>query len=1747
MNNHIQPQYNEKLSAAEALKFLGDEKPAPAEQPNTTRRVSEIKDNDDTLSNLIEVDLRELVLKVLKVEPQDFSSNKPLMDYGLDSIASSDIANLFTSRFDINIPPTLFFEFQDLHSFKNYLLKSYKTKLQAIYKDRLSIELPSTHDSTVQLVSEVKSQTSKNNQPADASLPTTLAEPITSKQSDVPSYDKKNTMLSIEELWEEGNGSITKDISARQISLAEDSMVELPSILPVMNDEPDRELLNSMIPYMDSAQIVSTTREGGARIECAVYGSGQPVLLLGGLLMEYSVMWRLQMKELGKHNRLVMFHIPGCAGSEVYEGMSLESISNDIVQVLDTLGINEPIPIIGYSFGGVLAQEFCLAHPSRCSALNVTVSSPFAEGASDFQVLMRELQKNELFMEMNRGWSIPSLPAYQKVIDNFDFRLSLCDIKVPTLIVAGGEDDYQPLEYSRLIAESIPDARLVEYPNAGHLLGFTHYHDYNKLILDFLDSVRSQESIVANVPPKENNAVFLPASKSTLQTLGKYVQNGEQGHCAILSAPAAQTAYLLNSLCNSGKIQAETYHSYFMTSSEEALDAALRLSRHHGRNRNPQGEGALIVVDPTAYWSRYFDPLNLGTIDALVPGVHVVATIEKAEELFKAMPEGDMAAMAIVTSADIVPQRLESLILDIRALGGLSILIELNETRRDTGDWDIQKLQFHPDIVVFGECISGFQAPVGACLVNTKVKNPWLMTPNESYVRHVMTNFGLPLALAYEYLSDDMSSVLSSVEKDKLRGMVGNPDEIYDTHQKYGNTGYAKVARMHGFDAHFYQARGVRSQVRVSGQPIREIIDCFVNVGTCPRGLNPSDVIDNIALAHNSSHDYWNELQTLLSNITGLDDVLPASSNVTAVESALTLGLLAAPKGKKLLCFTGSLGFTLTTAASSLDKVFDIFRQPFQPIYHNTVFIDPSSHDAAEKLEAELLSGEIGMVWFETIQVDANASRPVPKHLIELISRNRSKAGYLIGLDETQTNLVTGKFLYSQTLIDKPDIVALGTALCDSLMPMGVVLSTKAVTNRAQQINVLRLSDLRGRQICQLTSHIALNSLQDIEANDLLSKSYETGIYFKQALLKLQREQPLIQEVRGEGLLLTVELDLSSFDPFIERSFGYLLWGSMLRDSQFGVAVAVCPIYNNCIRFLPPLTIFREDIDLIVANLQRNLSIGVEGVLLNCADHNQNNGDQRTANFLIGLAKQEKEKGKKMIVSEISSISPQTVMSPANDEASSIVFIRPLKRKRDKPSICVIGAGVGGLATIRALKEQGIPFDCFDKRDRIGGIWAFDEKGEHTSVWHSMNMNTPKGLYQFTGFPMPDSYPDFPSHRQVHAYLESFVEHFDLGDNIYLNCGVSNTKQQEDGTWCITLSSGEVRYYDALVIANGHHNTPSFPAYANRDKFSGDSIHSKQYRYRHKYQEKKVLVVGVGNSGAQIAVDVSHDAKMTYLSLRRGVYILPHYMFGIRIDKVMGPLNDWWVKKILPYPLTGLMFTGLYKLLINKRKQMKMPKPDHLMMSSLPTLSENFNNRIGDGKLQIVPEVRKIEGSMVHLSNGSSIEVDSIIYSTGYQTNFPFLDPEVLKIEDNKIPLFQRVFIPDKDNIAFVGLFQAVTWGFLDMMERQANMVAEHFSGAYRRPTAEVERASIKQEQEVIKREFLATSRNNYEMHGPTYMHKLKLEMKKGRKRAAAGGNPLPVIPQATANPPSDVTSEKEQGASDENMYSEVQEKVSCL
>ncbi len=434
-------------------------------------------------------------------------------------------------------------------------------------------------------------------------------------------------------------------------------------------------------------------------------------------------------------------------------------------------------------------------------------------------------------------------------------------------------------------------------------------------------------------------------------------------------------------------------------------------------------------------------------------------------------------------------------------------------------------------------------------------------------------------------------------------------------------------------------------------------------------------------------------------------------------------------------------------------------------------------------------------------------------------------------------------------------------------------------------------------------------------------------------------------------------------------------------------------------------------------------------------------------------------------------------------------------------SVCIVGAGVAGLAIAKQLQERSVNFVCFDARDKLGGIWAFTDDPKFTAAWGRLNQNTPRGRYEFSDYPMPDSYPDYPTREQVQNYLEDYASHFNFIDKIKLNTWVVSAERLEEGGWIVETSDQNKKFYDYFIVANGHHNKPNYPAYVADNKFSGETLHSSQYRFREPFAGKKVMVVGIGNSGSQIAVDVSHAAEQTFISTRRGVYILPHYICGLRFDKLFGFVEWWWVHKVLPWPVLHWISSVYYGLFLAKNESFGMPKPDHKMFEALPTLSENFFNRVGDGRLVVKPEVDRLDGNTAYYKDGTSEELDAIIYSTGFDLDFPFFKDETLKLQENRVPLFKRIFSTQYPDVCFIGLFQAVTFGFLHMMEHQSKLVAEYIIGNYTLPSQSDMLQDIAKEKKHIEKTFTKVLRNNYQMMGSVYVHDVKCEMKKGIAR----------------------------------------------
>lgn len=434
--------------------------------------------------------------------------------------------------------------------------------------------------------------------------------------------------------------------------------------------------------------------------------------------------------------------------------------------------------------------------------------------------------------------------------------------------------------------------------------------------------------------------------------------------------------------------------------------------------------------------------------------------------------------------------------------------------------------------------------------------------------------------------------------------------------------------------------------------------------------------------------------------------------------------------------------------------------------------------------------------------------------------------------------------------------------------------------------------------------------------------------------------------------------------------------------------------------------------------------------------------------------------------------------------------------------ICIIGAGPAGIAAARALRLAGRDdFDIFDPRDRVGGIWAYDPAPGRTCAWEGMNLNSPRGWYEFDDRPMPADYPDFPRRDQVAAYLEQVVADDGLRPHLALNEAVTAVTPAGKG-WRVVTDKGREISYGAVIVANGHHNVPLIPERPGR--FDGTVIHSQDYRGREAFRGKRVLVVGAGNSGTQIAVDVSHAADQVFLSIRRGVWVLPHYVRGLRVDRAMPAFLNWLVAAFVPRALAGPMLSLYYRLLLGRPDRGGMPKPDHHFGAALPTVSENLFNRLGDGRIVVRGDVQEFAGNSVTFVDGKQDTIDAIIWCTGYKVQFPFLAADAFRADGNRAPLFLRAFHPAQPGLYFIGLLQAVGWGFMPLFQAQAQLIVAHLTGRYALPSPDMMQRAIDRDAAQVERRFVASARNQYQMNAEMFVRACARELRAGAARLRA-------------------------------------------
>lgn len=374
-------------------------------------------------------------------------------------------------------------------------------------------------------------------------------------------------------------------------------------------------------------------------------------------------------------------------------------------------------------------------------------------------------------------------------------------------------------------------------------------------------------------------------------------------------------------------------------------------------------------------------------------------------------------------------------------------------------------------------------------------------------------------------------------------------------------------------------------------------------------------------------------------------------------------------------------------------------------------------------------------------------------------------------------------------------------------------------------------------------------------------------------------------------------------------------------------------------------------------------------------------------------------------------------------------------------TVGIIGAGPAGLSAAVALKAAGLPFEIVDAGTQVGGIW--DISRPETPMYDSAHFISSRTQSGFSGFPMPDDYPDYPRHDQVLRYIQAYADHHQLSDRVQFQTRVTQARygssdadaSHGQGGWTVTLSSGDTREWAALVVATGTTWEPNRPTVPGQ--FDGLQMHAFDFRSADCFRGKRVLVVGGGNSGVDIACEAARHADRAFISLRRGYHFIPKYVFGKPADVFAheGPHLPWRLEEIV----FGFLMNHV---LVGDLTRYGLPRPDHPILRSHPIMNTQLLHHLGHGDIEYRPDVQALRGSSVVFADGRTDAIDLIVWATGYRRRFPFLDHAD---PPAKRDLYLELCDRKLETLFFMGLFETDGAAY-ELFGLQADLVARYLA-----------------------------------------------------------------------------------------------------
>ncbi len=422
--------------------------------------------------------------------------------------------------------------------------------------------------------------------------------------------------------------------------------------------------------------------------------------------------------------------------------------------------------------------------------------------------------------------------------------------------------------------------------------------------------------------------------------------------------------------------------------------------------------------------------------------------------------------------------------------------------------------------------------------------------------------------------------------------------------------------------------------------------------------------------------------------------------------------------------------------------------------------------------------------------------------------------------------------------------------------------------------------------------------------------------------------------------------------------------------------------------------------------------------------------------------------------------------------------------------VAVIGAGSSGLAALRALRMQGIAAECFERGSAVGGLWRYENDNGLSGAYASLRTNVSRPRMQYPSFPMPCSYADFPGHRDMAAYLDAYAEAFGLREFISFRASVERLEPDPTGGWFLTLNDGSVRRYQAVVVATGVFWCPKVPDYPG--VFGGAMIHSHAYRRPDPFTARRVLVVGAGQSAAEIAVEVSRVASQTFISVRSGTHVLPRWIGGKPYDaRDIDPLNR------IPWRLMNLIYSRRVAQELGPAPR-SWPTGVNRVLEGIPIVSSDLIPAVRRGHVVVKPAIDRLGHDRAHFVDGSEEVLDRIVYCTGYRISLPFMTSSLGSASGRDFPLYRRIVPTDLSGLFLAGFVDA-PGGLLPVVEAQGEWIAAVLAGRLLLPPQEWMRQVMERPERRTRQRFPGETPSSIRCDPHAYQRLLRADLRRAR------------------------------------------------